>query len=197
MIVPPNALAARPADVVAQARAKPGTLTFSSGGSGTSHHLSGVLFGRMTSTELIHVPYKGAPQGILAVMSGEVSMGFFNTPTVISQIRDGKLKALAVTSLARSPLLPDVPTLDELGVKSYEVNTWFGFISRAGTPAEIVSRLHAEIGKVLDDPALRSRLAQQGFELAPAISPEQFSKIVADDLTKWVPLVKQSGARVD
>ncbi|NCW86091.1 MAG: tripartite tricarboxylate transporter substrate binding protein [Oxalobacteraceae bacterium] len=197
MIVPPNALAARPADVVAQARAKPGTLTFSSGGSGTSHHLSGVLFGRMTSTELIHVPYKGAPQGILAVMSGEVSMGFFNTPTVISQIRDGKLKALAVTSLARSPLLPDVPTLDELGVKGYEVNTWFGFISRAGTPAEIVSRLHAEIGKVLDDPALRSRLAQQGFELAPAISPEQFSKIVADDLTKWVPLVKQSGARVD
>jgi tripartite-type tricarboxylate transporter receptor subunit TctC len=130
-------------------------------------------------------------------MSGEVSMGFFNTPTVISQIRDGKLKALAVTSLARSPLLPDVPTLDELGVKSYEVNTWFGFISRAGTPAEIVSRLHAEIGKVLDDPALRSRLAQQGFELAPAISPEQFGKIVADDLTKWVPLVKQSGARVD
>ncbi|MFM8548301.1 MAG: Bug family tripartite tricarboxylate transporter substrate binding protein [Betaproteobacteria bacterium] len=197
MIVPPNAPAARPADVVAQARAKPGTLTFSSGGSGTSHHLSGVLFGRMTSTELIHVPYKGAPQGILAVMSGEVSMGFFNTPTVISQIREGKLKALAVTSLARSPLLPDVPTLDELGVKGYEVNTWFGFISRAGSPAEIVSRLHAEIGKVLDDPALRSRLAQQGFELAPAISPEQFGKIVADDLTKWVPLVKQSGARVD
>ena len=197
MIVPPGAAAARPADVIATAKAKPGTLTFSSGGSGTSHHLSGVLFGRMTGTELIHVPYKGAPQGILAVMSAEVNMGFFNTPTVISQIRDNKLKPLAVTSLTRSPLLPDVPTLDELGVKGYEVNTWFGFVSRAGTPADIVERLHSEIGKVLDEPALRGRLAQQGFELAPAISPAQFSKIVSDDLAKWVPLVRASGAKVD
>lgn len=197
MIVPPTASAARPADVVAQAKAKPGTLTFSSGGSGTSHHLSGVLFGQMTGTSLIHVPYKGAPQGILAVMSGEVNMGFFNTPTVISQIREGKLKALAVTSLKRSPLLPDVPTLDELGVTGYEVNTWFGFVSRAGTPSEIVARLHAEIGKVLDEPALRARLAQQGFELAPSISPAEFAKIVSDDLSKWVPIVRASGAKVD
>ncbi len=197
MIVPPSAQAARPADVVTQAKAKPGTLTFSSGGSGTSHHLSGVLFARMTGTELIHVPYKGAPQGILAVMSSEVNMGFFNTPTVISQIREGKLKALAVTSLARSPLLPDVPTLDELGVKGYEVNTWFGFVSRAGTPSDIVQKLHSEIGKVLDEPALRGRLAQQGFELAPEISPAQFAKIVADDLGKWVPIVRASGAKVD
>ncbi len=197
MIVPPGAAASRPADVIAVAKAKPGTLTFSSGGSGTSHHLSGVLFGRMTGTELIHVPYKGAPQGILAVMSAEVNMGFFNTPTVISQIRDNKLKPLAVTSLTRSPLLPDVPTLDELGVKGYEVNTWFGFVSRAGTPADIVERLHGEIGKVLDEPALRGRLAQQGFELASAISPAQFSKIVSDDLAKWVPLVRASGAKVD
>ncbi len=197
MIAPPAANVAKPADLVSQAKARPGTLTFSSGGSGTSHHLSGVLFARMTETELIHVPYKGAPQGILAVMSGEVNMGFFNTPTVISQIRDGKLKALAVTSLSRSPLLPDVPTLDELGVKGYEVNTWFGFVTRAGTPSDIVARLHAEIGKVLDDPPLRTRLAQQGFELAPATTPEQFSRVVADDLAKWVPLVKQSGAKVD
>ena len=197
MIAPPGAPLTRPADLIAQAKAKPGTLTFSSGGSGTSHHLSGVLFARMTGTELIHVPYKGAPQGILAVMSSEVNMGFFNTPTVISQIRDSKLKALAVTSLARSPLLPDVPTLDELGIKGYEVNTWFGFIARAGTPAEIVDRLHGEIGRVLDEPGLRSRLGQQGFELAPSMTPSQFAKVVSDDLAKWVPLVRASGARVD
>ena len=197
MIVPPAAAVARPADVVAQAQAKPDTLTFSSGGSGTSHHLSGVLFAQMTGTRLIHVPYKGAPQGILAVMSGEVNMGFFNTPTVISQIREGKLKALAVTSLQRSPLLPDVPTLDELGVKGYEVNTWFGFVSRAGTPAEIIQKLHTEIGKVLDEPALRTRLGQQGFELSPAITPAAFAKIVSDDLAKWVPVVRGSGAKVD
>ena len=139
MIVPPTSAATQPADVIAAAKAKPGESTFSSGGAGTSHHLSGVLFGRVTGTELTHVPYKGAPQGVLAVMAGEVTMGFFNTPTVIGQIKEGKVKALGVTSLTRSPLLPNVPTLDEQGVKGYEMNTWFGFVAPAGTPPEIVS----------------------------------------------------------
>jgi tripartite-type tricarboxylate transporter receptor subunit TctC len=197
MIVPPDSKAARPADLIAEAKARPGVLTFSSGGSGTSHHLSGVLFGNMTGTQLLHVPYKGAPQGILAVMSGEVTMGFFNTPTVISQIKAGKLKALAVTSLGRSPLLPDVPTLDEQGVKGYEVNTWFGFVTRAGTPAEIISRLHGEIYRILADPELKKRLADQGFDIAPPTAPERFSQVIADDLQKWVPIVKASGAQVN
>jgi tripartite-type tricarboxylate transporter receptor subunit TctC len=197
MIVPPSSTVGAPADIIAEAKAKPDTLTFSSGGSGTSHHLSGVLFAQMTGTKLVHVPYKGAPQGILAVMSGEVNMGFFNTPTVISQIRERKLKPLAVTSLQRSPLLPDVPTLDELGVKGYEVNTWFGFVTRAGTPAEIVNRLHAEIGKILADPALREKLAQQGFEIAKPSTPADFARLIEDDLGKWVPIVKTSGATVN
>ena len=197
MIVPPSSTVGAPADIIVEAKAKPDTLTFSSGGSGTSHHLSGVLFAQMTGTKLVHVPYKGAPQGILAVMSGEVNMGFFNTPTVISQIRERKLKPLAVTSLQRSPLLPDVPTLDELGVKGYEVNTWFGFVTRAGTPAEIVNRLHAEIGKILADPALREKLAQQGFEIAKPSTPADFARLIEDDLGKWVPIVKASGATVN
>ena len=117
MIVPPTSAATKPADVIAAAKAKPGESTYSSGGAGTSHHLSGVLFGRVTDTQLVHVPYKGAPQGVLAVMSGEVTMGFFNTPTVIGQIKEGKVKALGVTSLQRSPLLPNVPTLVEQGVQ--------------------------------------------------------------------------------
>ncbi len=197
MILNPSNPATKPAEIVAAAKAKPGTLTFSSGGSGTSHHLSGVLFGRMTGTDLVHVPYKGAPQGIVAVMSGEVTMGFFNTPTVISQIKDGRLKPVAVTSLTRSPLLPQVPTLDELGVKGYEVNTWFGFVARAGTPDGIVQRLQAEIQKVLADPAIREKLAAQGFEIAPPMTPAQFAKVIADDLAKWVPVVKASGAKAD
>jgi len=197
MIVNPANPAAKPLEVVAAAKAKPGTLTFSSGGSGTSHHLSGVLFGQMTGTDLVHVPYKGAPQGIVAVMSGEVTMGFFNTPTVISQIRDKRLKPLAVTSRTRSPLLPEVPTLDEMGVKGYEVNTWFGFVARAGTPPEIVQKLQGEIQKVLADPAIREKLAQQGFEISPPLTPAQFARIIADDLAKWVPIVKASGAKAD
>ena len=194
MIVPPGSAATKPADVIAEARAKPGQLTFSSGGSGTSHHLSGVLFGRVTGTDLVHVPYKGAPQGVLAVMTGEVSMGFFNTPTVIGQIKDGKVKALGVTSLARSPLLPNVPTLDEQGVKGYEVNTWFGFVAPAKTPPEVVARLNAELNRIFASVEAKEKLGPQGFDLAPPMAPATFQKLIVDDLAIWVPIVKASGA---
>ena len=194
MIVPPGSAAAKPADVIAEAKAKPGQLTFSSGGSGTSHHLSGVLFGRITGTDLVHVPYKGAPQGVLAVMTGEVSMGFFNTPTVIGQIKEGKVKALGVTSLARSPLLPNVPTLDEQGVKGYEVNTWFGFVAPAKTPPEIVARLNSELNRIFASAEAKDKLGPQGFDLAPPLTPAAFQKLIVDDLANWVPIVKASGA---
>ncbi|MBA3504829.1 MAG: tripartite tricarboxylate transporter substrate binding protein [Betaproteobacteria bacterium] len=197
MIVPPGSKVTTPAAVIAAAKAKPGESTFSSGGAGTSHHLSGVLFGRMTDTQLVHVPYKGAPQGVLAVMSGEVSMGFFNTPTVIGQIKEGKVKALGVTSLTRSPLLPDVPTLDEQGVKGYEINTWFGFVAPAGTPQEIVARLNTEIGKIFASAEAKEKLGPQGFDLAAPTAPAAFGKIIADDLAKWVPIVQASGAKAD
>ncbi len=197
MIVHPSNPATSATDVIAEAKAKPGVLTFSSGGSGTSHHLSGVLFGQMTGTNLLHIPYKGAPQGILAVMSGEVNMGFFNTPTVLSQIKDGRLKALAVTSLEPSPLLPSLPPLARSAVPGYEVNTWFGFVAPAATPPEVIARLNREIVKILGQPAVRDRLAGQGFELNAPTQPEAFGKLIRDDLGKWVPIVKASGAKVD
>ncbi len=197
MIVHPRSAARTPREMVEAAKKRPGELTFSSGGSGTSHHLSGVLFSQTTGTQLLHVPYKGAPQGILAVMSEEVAMGFFNTPTVIAQIKDGRLKALGVTSLQRSPLLPDVPTLDEAGIKGYEVNTWFGFIAPAGTPPDVVTRLNTEIQRVLAQPAIREKLLAQGFELAPPQPPAAFARTIRDDLARWIPLVKASGAKVD
>ena len=143
------------------------------------------------------MPYKGAPQGVLAVMSGEVTMGFFNTPTVIGQIKEGKVKALGVTSLTRSPLLPNVPTLDEQGVKGYEMNTWFGFVAPAGTPPEVVTRLNAEVNKIFASAEAKEKLGPQGFDLAPPMTPVQFGRIVADDLVKWVPIVKASGAKAD
>jgi tripartite-type tricarboxylate transporter receptor subunit TctC len=197
MVVPPTSSAASPAEVIAQARAKPGALTFSSGGSGTSHHLSGVLFGQLTGTDLLHIPYKGAPQGIFAVMGGEVAMGFFNTPTVISQIKEGKLKALAVTSRERSPLLPQLPTLQESGVKDYEVNTWFGFVAPAGTPPEVIARLHAALAKAVALPAIREKLASQGFDLVPTQPPSALTRVLRDDLEKWPAVIKASGAKVD
>lgn len=196
MIVPPRSAATSVGDVIAAAKAKPG-MTFSSGGSGTSHHLSGVLFGQLTGTQLTHVPYKGAPQGILAVMSGEVDMGFFNTPTVLTQIREGKVKGLAVTSLIRSDLLPNLPTMDTSGVKAYEVNTWFGFVAPAGTPQPVITRLHEAIAKILAMPAVKEKLAAQGFELAPVQAPSHFAALIRDDLQKWPPIIKAAGAKVD
>jgi len=197
MIVHPGNPAANVTDVIAQARARPGQLTYSSGGSGTSHHLSGVLFARMTRTDLIHVPYKSTPQGVLAVMASDVTMGFFNTPTVISQIRDGKLKALGVTSTARSPLLPAVPTMEEQGLKGFEVNTWFGFVGPAGLPREIVMRYNTEINKIAAAPEMRARLSGQGFDLAPPMDAPAFTKFIAEDAARWVPIVKASGATAE
>jgi len=197
MVVPPASKSGSALEVIAAARAKPGSLTFSSGGSGTSHHLSGVLFGQMTGTQLLHVPYKGAPQGILAVMSAEVDLGFYNTPTVLNQIRSGKLKALAVTSLARSALLPDVPTLDASGVKGYEINTWFGFVAPAGTPAQAVARLSQGIARILATAAMREKLAAQGVDIAAEQSPAAFSQLIRADLAKWPALIKAAGAKVD
>jgi tripartite-type tricarboxylate transporter receptor subunit TctC len=197
MIVHPSNPAKGPLDVVKEAKAKPGVLTFSSGGAGTSHHLSGVLFAQMTGTELVHVPYKQTPAGILAVMTGEVAMGFFNTPTVIGQIASGKLKPLGVTSLTPSKQLPDVPTLDSQGLKGYEMNTWFGFVGPAGIPAPIVERLNRDINAVLAKPDVLGSLAKQGFEIPPPSTPAKFAKTIADDMAKWVPLIKASGARAN
>lgn len=197
MIVPPTSTATSVRDVIAQAKAKPGAMNFSSGGNGTSHHMSGVLFSQMTHTEWQHVAYKGAPQGVMAVMNGEVQAGWFNTPTVISQIRSGKLKALAVTSKGRSDLLPDVPTMDASGVPGYEVNTWFGFVAPAGTPAPIVARLNTEISAILAEPRIRKLLGDQGFELATSSTPESFAQLIRSDLATWIPVVKASGATVN
>jgi tripartite-type tricarboxylate transporter receptor subunit TctC len=197
MIVHPSNPARTAQDVIAQAKAKPGELTFSSGGNGTSHHLSGILFASMAGIDTVHVPYKGAPQGITAVMSKEVTMGFFNTPTVISQIRDGRLKALAATSKTRTPFFPAVPTLDESGLRGYEVTVWFGFAGPAGLPTPVLGRLYGEIAKIMTDQAVREKLNNLGFELMPQMPPAEFGKLIKRDLVKWVPIVKASGATVD
>jgi tripartite-type tricarboxylate transporter receptor subunit TctC len=197
MIVYPGNPASSVRDVIAAAKLHPGELTFASGGNGTSHHLSGVLFQQLTGTQLTHVPYRGAPQGISAVMGDEVTMGFFNTPTVIAQIRDGKLKALGVTSLQRSPHLPDLPTLDEAGVKGYDVSTWMGFAAPAGTPAAIVARWHDAIVELLAEPAMRDKMMTLGFDPVEPLAPDAFARFIKADLEKWVPIIKASGATVD
>ena len=197
MVVHSSNAASTPADIIAVARSKPGASTFSSGGSGTSHHLSGALFGRAAGIELLHVPYRSAPQGVRAVMANEVTMGFFNTPMVIGQIREGALKALGVTSPTRSPLLPSVPTLAEQGLTGFEVNAWGGFVAPAGTPPGIVERLNAELIGILATPEAKEKLETQGFDLSTPLTPAAFKKLIADDLKRWIPVIRDLGAKAD
>lgn len=194
LIVNPANPAMRLQDVVAAAKRSPRTLTYSSGGNGSSHHLSAVLFAQMSAIDLVHVAYRAPAQAIRAVVSGEVAMGFFNIPTVIAQIRSGQVRALAVTSRERSPLLPDVPTLDEEGVRGYEVNTWFGFIAPRGTPPDIVARLNGEFARILSLPRIRETLSAQGYDVASPMPPSAFVQRLRDDAAKWFPIVKASGA---
>jgi len=194
LIVNPENPAKTVADLLAQARAKPGELTYSSGGVGTSHHMSGVLLELRTGVNLQHVPYRATPAGIQGVANGEVTMGLFNTPTVIGLIKGGKLKPLAVTSAERSSLLPDVPTMIEAGVKDYVVNTWMGFAVPAKVPEPVVARLNAEFNRIGQLPQVREKMLGQGIEMLPPVSPAAAQKLVRDDLALWLPIIKTSGA---
>ncbi|MFO1085118.1 MAG: tripartite tricarboxylate transporter substrate binding protein [Reyranellaceae bacterium] len=197
LVVHPDNPAKSVADLLAQARARPGELTYSSGGVGTSHHMSGVLLELRTGVKLQHVPYRATPAGILAVANGEVTMGLFNTPTVIGQIKGGKLKPLAVTSEKRSDLLPEIPTMIEAGVKDYVVNTWMGFAVPAGVPEAVVGRLNAEINRIGQLPAVREKMLAQGIEMLPPELPTAAQKLVRDDLALWLPIIKASGASAE
>jgi len=197
LIVHPSNPAKTVADVLAQARAKPGEYTYSSGGVGTSHHMSGVLLELRTGLKLQHVPYRATPAGIMAVVNGEVQMGLFNTPTVLGQIKAGTLKALAVTSEKRSTLLPDLPTMIEAGVKDYVVDTWMGFAAPAGVPDAVAVRLNAELNRIAYLPPIREKMQAQGIEALPAGPPAAAQKVVKDDLDLWLPIIKASGASAE
>ncbi len=197
LIVPPTNPAKTVADVIAQARAKPGEFTYSSGGVGTSHHMSGVLLEMRTGLRLLHVPYRATPAGIQAVANGEVAMGFFNLPTVVSLIRASKLKAIAVTSEQRSELFPDVPTMIEAGVKDFVVDTWLGFGAPASLPAAMVARFNSELNRITELPEMRKKMVEQGIDALPPLSPAQAEKFLRDDMALWLPIIKQSGASAD
>ena len=147
--------------------------------------------------KLQHVPYRATPAGIQAVANGEVTMGLFNTPTVIGLIKGGKLKAIAVTSEKRSDLLPEVPTMIESGVKDYVVNTWMGFAVPAGVSEPVVAKLNGEINRIGQLPQVREKMMAQGIEMLPPEPPAAAQKLVRDDLALWLPIIKASGASAE
>jgi tripartite-type tricarboxylate transporter receptor subunit TctC len=197
MTVHPSNPANTPLEVAAAAKAAPGQFTYASGGVGTSHHLGGVLFATIAGVDIKHVPHLVSVDGVNKIVSGEITMGFFNLPTVIDQIKAGRLKPLGVTSLARSPHLPDVPTLDASGLKGYDLVTWFGFGAPAGTPPEIVQRLRDEFARAAADPVVKAKLDEAGLDPIDQMQPDEFARLIASDLARWTPIIKASGASAE
>ena len=174
------------------ALAKKDRVTCANVGSGSLAHLGAELFRSKAGIELVHVPYRSAPAAQQAVMSGEVQM-FFDTPiTAVPLIKDGRMRALGVSTRARSPLLPEVPTIDEAGVSGYEVLGWNGILVPSATPATIVQKLNQEIRAILDEPEIRQKLAQQGAEPAPT-DPESFARLIRADVAKWSEVIRNAG----
>ncbi|HZZ95160.1 MAG TPA: tripartite tricarboxylate transporter substrate binding protein [Usitatibacter sp.] len=184
------------ADVLAHERAKPGDIYYASAGNGSMPHLCAELFNYLAKTHLTHVPYKGNGPAITDLLAGRVSLLFTGAPPVVGYLQAGTLRALAVTSPARNPALPDVPTLQESGVPGYDVSAWFGFIAPAGTPAEVVSRLNGEINRALKDPDVRKRLAGLGADVT-ITTPEAFGALLKSETDKWARVVGAARIRLD
>lgn len=193
----PNVLVAGPAGtakdvqaLVADLKEHPGERTFASSGTGASDHLTAELFWQQTGTKAIHVPYKGGAPAISDLMGGQVQYSFQNINAVIGQIKSGKLRALAITGDKRSPLLPDVPTLDEAGVKNVDVYSWQAVAAPKGLPPEVLAKLNAGVVAAMNDPAVKAKLLDLGFEVV-ANTPEQFKKFQASELARYGEIVKK------
>jgi len=182
--------------LIAYAKANPGALNYATAGNGSSNHLSFELFKLMTGTRITHVPYKGSAPAVTDMLAGQVQVMFDNTPNVLPQVRAGKLKALAVSSKTRSGQAPEVPTLDESGVPGYDVNVWFGVLTVAGTPREIVQRLNTDVVRILTSAEVKERFAKMGVDVV-AGTPEQFGQFLKSEVARWAKVVHDAGIKAD
>jgi tripartite-type tricarboxylate transporter receptor subunit TctC len=196
MIANPSVEAKNLQEFIALARAKPGEMNFGSGGSGTSNHLAGELFNIVTGARLVHVPYKGVNLAMQDVLSGRVQLVFIGIPAALPHIKAGRLRALAVVAPQRSAALPEVPTAAEAGLKDFEVTTWYGVLAPAGTPRPIVTRLNAELVKIMHMPDMKERLA--GLATDPLTStPEEFAAYLKQEIAKWGDVVRKANLKAD
>lgn len=183
-------------DLVAYAKANPGKLNFASGGNGSAGHLAAALLQKRCSIEMTHIPFNGAAQGLLSVLAGQTDLIIDNLASAAGNIRGGKLIALAVTTKARTPLMPEIPTVEESGIPDFDIYTWFGLQVPASTPDDVVQKLHDAFAPALATEEMKKRF--EGFGATPApMTPAEFDKLIADEYAKYDELVEISGAKVD
>lgn len=183
-------------EMIAYAKANPGKINFGSPGNGSSPHLSGELFKSMTKVDLTHIPYKGSAPAVTDLLGNQIAIMFDNMPSVIPHVRSGKLHAIAITTSKRSPELPDVPTVAEAGVPGYEAMSWFGMFAPAATPKPVLNKLSGALAKVLANPEVKKKIADQGGEPVNE-TPAQFATFIKSESAKWGKVVKESGASLD
>lgn len=183
-------------ELIALAKSQPGKLAYGSAGNGSSNHLSGELLKSMAGIDIVHAPYRGSAPALLDLMGGRIDFMFDTVAQQTQNIAAGKVRAVAVTGPQRSPLLPEVPTVDEAGLKGFDVTIWFGVLAPAATPAPIVERLNREVVAVMGTDEMRRRMQTEGA-LARTTTPAEFAALIRDDTAKWAPVIKASGARVD
>ncbi|WP_326538582.1 Bug family tripartite tricarboxylate transporter substrate binding protein [Pseudorhodoferax sp.] len=184
------------ADVIAAAKAKPETLNYASSGNGTVAHLAAELLQKQAGVKFTHVPYKGAAQGSTDLIGGQIQMYMSSVPTLIGYIKNGKMRAIAVTSQQRTADLPNVPTVAESGYKGFEAVTWFGVAGPDGLPKDMVAKLNTAFNQAIGDAEVKKKLAAQGADVRGS-TPEQFGALIRSDIVRWGKVVQESGAKVD
>ncbi len=196
LITHPSVPAKTVKELLALAKAEPGKLNYASAGNGTGNHLAMEVFKSMAGVNITHVPYKGAPQAIIDLMSGSINLMFNSIPPVIQHIKAGRVRVLGVSSAKRSPQLPDVPSVAEAGVPGYDVINWFGLLVPAATPKPIVAKLHEAVVKVINSAEVKSQLETQGYDPV-GNTPAEFGKFIREESDRYAKVVKSSGAKVD
>jgi tripartite-type tricarboxylate transporter receptor subunit TctC len=183
-------------DLLALAKAKPGTLNYPSAGIGSSSHLAGELLRSLAKVDIVHVPYKGGGPALIDLLSGQMQIMFATMPAAMPHVKSGKLRPIAVTTGKRSHTLPELPTIAEAGVKGYEASTWYGLLAPAGTPQPVITRLHDEVVRALKTPDMREKFASQGFEPA-GTAPAEFAAYIKSEIAKWGKVIRDAGIRAD
>jgi len=192
LVVNPSVAAKTVQELIALAKAQPGKLTYGSSGAGNAGHLAAELFKSMTKTDMVHVPYKGGAPAMIDLIAGQVQLVFSSAPTAVPQVKAGKVRALAVTTIKRSTVLPDLPTIAESGLPGYEADNWYGIVTTAGTPRAIIEYLNVEISRALVSPDVKQLLFTQGLEVRTS-TPAEFGAYMKSEFDKWAKVIKDAG----